>query len=73
MAVKLSDLYLNCRDKKCLSRIRFSCPVSGFGFIAKLQDSGVPFVACDMPAANEAMVRIMSVMAQAERKVISER
>jgi DNA invertase Pin-like site-specific DNA recombinase len=43
------------------------------GFIAQLQDSGVPFVACDMPEANETMVQLMSVMAQAERKAISIR
>ncbi|WP_299200485.1 recombinase family protein [uncultured Amphritea sp.] len=43
------------------------------GFIAQLQDSGVPFVACDMPEANETMVQMMSVMAQAERKAISIR
>lgn len=43
------------------------------GFIARLQDSGVRFVACDMPEANEAMVQMMSVMAQAERRAISER
>lgn len=43
------------------------------GFIAQLQDSGVKFVACDMPEANETMVQLMSVMAQAERKAISNR
>ncbi|TCK05864.1 recombinase family protein [Marinobacterium mangrovicola] len=43
------------------------------GFIAQLQDSGVRFVACDMPEANETMVQLMSVMAQAERKAISVR
>lgn len=41
------------------------------GFIAQLQDSGAPFVACDMPEANETMVQMMSVMAQAERKARS--
>jgi DNA invertase Pin-like site-specific DNA recombinase len=43
------------------------------GFVVQLQDSGVPFVACDMPEANETMVQLMSVMAQAERKAISIR
>ncbi|MFT6909068.1 MAG: DNA invertase Pin-like site-specific DNA recombinase [Oleiphilaceae bacterium] len=43
------------------------------GFVSRLQDSGAKFVAADMPEANETMVQIMSVMAQAERKAISER
>lgn len=43
------------------------------GFIATLQESRVKFVCCDMPEANEAMVQIMAVMAQAERKQISKR
>jgi DNA invertase Pin-like site-specific DNA recombinase len=42
-------------------------------FLAKLQDAGVKFVAADMPEANETMVQIMAVMAQAERKAISKR
>jgi DNA invertase Pin-like site-specific DNA recombinase len=43
------------------------------GFIAKLQDSGTKFLCADMPEANETMINFMSVMAQAERKLISER
>lgn len=43
------------------------------GFISRLQDSGVKFVAADMPEANETMIQFMSVMAQAERKAISQR
>src|SRR5690349_1393492 len=42
-------------------------------FICTLQDSGVKFVACDMPEANEFTVHIIGAMAQRERKVISER
>jgi DNA invertase Pin-like site-specific DNA recombinase len=42
-------------------------------FLATLQDAGTKFVACDMPEANELYVGIMAVMAQHERKAISER
>jgi DNA invertase Pin-like site-specific DNA recombinase len=40
-------------------------------FLLSLQDSGVRFVAADMPEANEMMVGMMAIMAQAERKRIS--
>ena len=37
------------------------------------QKAGVRFVAADMPEANELVVGIMAVIAQAERKMISTR
>lgn len=42
-------------------------------FLLDLQESGVDFVACDMPEANAMTVGIMAVMAQAEAKAISDR
>ena len=42
-------------------------------FLLGLQKAGVKFVAADMPEANEMIVGIMAVVAQAERKVISAR
>ena len=42
-------------------------------FLLGLQKEGVKFVAADMPEANEMVVGIMAVIAQAERKMISER
>jgi len=42
-------------------------------FLAALQDSGVQFVAADMPEANEVTIHIMAAIAQAERKAISRR
>lgn len=42
-------------------------------FLATLQESGIRFVAADMPEANELTVHIMAAVAQAERKMISER
>lgn len=40
-------------------------------FLLNLQNAGVRFVAADMPEANEMVVGIMGVVAQAERKRIS--
>ncbi len=42
-------------------------------FLATLQDSGVRFIAADMPEANELTVHIMAAVAQAERRAISSR
>ena len=42
-------------------------------FLLGLQKAGVRFVAADMPEANELVVGIMAVIAQAERKMISAR
>jgi hypothetical protein len=42
-------------------------------FLLGLQKAGVRFMAADMPEANELVVWIMDVVAQAERKMISQR
>jgi DNA invertase Pin-like site-specific DNA recombinase len=42
-------------------------------FLLGLQKAGVRFVAADMPEANEMVVGIMAVVAEAERKMISVR
>jgi DNA invertase Pin-like site-specific DNA recombinase len=42
-------------------------------FLMTLRDSGVPFVAADVPEANTMTIGVMSVMAQYEREVISTR
>lgn len=42
-------------------------------FLLALQDSGVPFVAADMPDANNLTVGIMALVAQQEREAISAR
>ena len=42
-------------------------------FLLALQDSGVRFVAVDMPEANDLTVGIMALVAQAEREAISRR
>lgn len=42
-------------------------------FLLALRDSGVRFVAVDMPEANDLAVGIMALIAQAEREAISRR
>jgi DNA invertase Pin-like site-specific DNA recombinase len=42
-------------------------------FLLGLQKAGVPFVACDMPDANNLTVGIMALVAQQEREAISQR
>lgn len=42
-------------------------------FLLSLKDSGVQFVACDMPHADELTIGIMALLAQKEREMISER
>lgn len=43
------------------------------GFIFALRDSGVDFLACDMPDANTLTVGLFAVIAQHERETISKR
>lgn len=43
------------------------------GFIDALLKSGIKFVCADMPEANESMIQFLSVFAQYERRMASER
>jgi len=42
-------------------------------FVSSLMESGVEFVAADMPHANRLMIHIMSAIAEYERELISQR
>jgi DNA invertase Pin-like site-specific DNA recombinase len=42
-------------------------------FTLTLRDSGVRFICCDMPEANDLTIGVLAVVAQAEAKAISER
>ncbi len=42
-------------------------------FIFALRDSGVRFIACDMPEANTLTIGLLAALAQHERELISER
>ena len=43
------------------------------GFLLTLQESGLPFVFCDLPGANEMTIGVMALVARQERQAISER
>lgn len=43
------------------------------GFLLTLRNSGVDFVACDLPEANTLTIAVMGAMAQHERELISQR
>lgn len=42
-------------------------------FVSTLLDGDVPFVCCDMPSADRTMLQMVSVFAEHERRLISER
>ncbi len=42
-------------------------------FISGLMESGIEFVACDVPGANRLMLQILAVFAEHEREMISKR
>lgn len=42
-------------------------------FVTSLMDSGVKFVACDMPSANNFTITLMAALAQEEARLISNR
>lgn len=42
-------------------------------FLFNLQDSGVGFIACDMPEADRTMIGVMALVAEREGKMISAR
>lgn len=42
-------------------------------FLTTLQEAGVPFVACDLPEANELLIGVMALLARQERDLISKR
>jgi DNA invertase Pin-like site-specific DNA recombinase len=43
------------------------------GFLLTLRDSGVRFIAADIPDANDLTIGVLAVIAQAEREAISRR
>jgi DNA invertase Pin-like site-specific DNA recombinase len=42
-------------------------------FISNLMESGVEFIACDMPTANRLTIHILAAVAEHEREMISQR
>jgi len=63
-----------CRKKKATLVIAKLDRLSrNVAFIATMLESDVPFVCCDYPNANKAMLQMMAVFAEMEREQISER
>ena len=63
-----------CQKHKCkLLVARIDRLARDVGFVTQLMESGVKFVAADMPEANELTIHIIAAMAQHESKMISER
>lgn len=63
-----------CRKKKAkLVIAKLDRLARNVAFIANLMESGVDFVACDMPEANKLTLHIMAAFAEFEREAISNR
>lgn len=71
---KLVEALTACRLHRatlCIAKLdRLSRSV---GFISRLQDGDVDFVACDAPYANRFMINLFAAIAEHEREMISER
>lgn len=71
---QLAQALAACRKHKavlCIAKLdRLARNVA---FIANLMESGVDFVACDMPNANKLTIHVMAAMAEYEREAISSR
>ena len=71
---QLAEALALCRMTGAILVVARLCRLSrNAAFLIGLEQSGVEFVACDMPAANRVTIRIMAVLAQEERERISAR
>jgi DNA invertase Pin-like site-specific DNA recombinase len=63
-----------CRRRRAMLVIaRLDRLARNVAFIANLMDSGVDFVAVDMPTANRLTIHILAAVAEHEREMISQR
>lgn len=70
----LSDALALCRQQKATLLIaRLDRLARSVAFISNLMDSGVDFVAVDMPEANRLTMHILAAVAEHEREAISIR
>lgn len=70
----LSDALALCRQQKATLLIaRLDRLARSVAFISNLMDSGVDFVAVDMPEANRLTLHILAAVAEHEREAISIR
>ncbi len=63
-----------CRKKKATLIIaRLDRLARNVAFISNLMESGVEFIACDMPSASRFTIHILAAVAEHERELISQR
>jgi len=63
-----------CRKRRAVLLIaRLDRLARNVAFIANLMESGVDFIACDMPQANRLTIHILAAVAEHEREMISQR
>ncbi len=71
---KLAEALARCKETGATLLIaKLDRLARNVAFIANLMEQGVPFVACDMPTANEFTLHILAAVAEHERKIISKR
>jgi DNA invertase Pin-like site-specific DNA recombinase len=71
---QLAAAIASCRQHKATLLIaKLDRLARNVHFISGLMESGVDFIACDMPQANRLTVHIMAAMAEHEREMISTR
>jgi len=61
------------REEAILVIARLDRLARNLSFISQLMESGVEFIAADMPAANKLTIHILAAMAEHERDLISQR
>jgi DNA invertase Pin-like site-specific DNA recombinase len=70
----LADALRLCRKHRATLVIaKLDRPARNVAFISNLMESGVEFVAVDMPQANRFVVHILAAVAEHEREAISQR
>lgn len=71
---QLADALRLCRSKRALLIIaKLDRLARSVSFVSGLMDSGVEFVAVDMPQANRLTIHILAAVAEHEREAISQR
>jgi DNA invertase Pin-like site-specific DNA recombinase len=71
---KLAEAMRLCKQRKATLIIaKLDRLARNVHFISGLMESGVEFVACDIPAANRFMLHIMAAVAEQEAEAISKR
>ena len=66
-------LELAIKEKAILVIAKLDRLARNVNFVSSLMESGVEFIACDMPTANPFTIHIFAALAEQEAKMISER